>query len=313
MNLSSLLHRTSIHRPEVFTQAVTIIQSLETQPSCNRIATVALINSCQSQEVSATDAGEGAGQSELLLDEVKSEYAARLAICELTGAKADIPPQCTDLIPSQQACKNGGLWNLYRRTHRQGLEGQTKVCYPEITQHQFVRCQTALGSRAQWWTSYSNARQNAVVMCQASRDAIEKGISSPVYVVVSLHLQGLTTIFLTRLYRHCLLTNVSADRQLAANKAMVDVTSDLTSALSKSLQDATVFAKAVGEMQAQVLRENEQGFMTSRSAFSKLTVDIQSAIESMLGITFRAAGDMEDAVNGLRQVRRQLTRSKPSF
>ena len=36
------------------------------------------------------------------------------------------------------------------------------------------QCLKALESRPQWWTSYSNSRQNAMVICQASRIEVEK-------------------------------------------------------------------------------------------------------------------------------------------
>jgi len=37
-----------------------------------------------------------------------------------------------------------------------------------------MQCLKSLQSTPQYWTSFSNARQNAVVMCQASRDVIER-------------------------------------------------------------------------------------------------------------------------------------------
>lgn len=37
-------------------------------------------------------------------------------------------------------------------------------------------CLQSLESRPQWWTSYSNSRQNAAIMCQAARADIEKGM-----------------------------------------------------------------------------------------------------------------------------------------
>lgn len=83
---------------------------------------------------------------------------------------------------------------------------------------------------------------------------------------------------------------------------MAGVTSDLISALSKSLQEAIRFAEAVQEMQTQTLRETQQGTATAKDAFSQLTADIKLAFEPMLGVTFRAAKDVESVIGGLSQV-----------
>lgn len=173
IDLASELHHASINQPE-FSTALRIIQNYESSPSCNRFAIHSLIKSCQSLEASSQEPPKG-GSIEVVLEEVKSEFAARLAICELTGANAAIPPQCSRLIPSHAHCQSSGLGGFFRGTKtRKG--GEHELCYPGLTAQQFDQCLRGLESRAQWWTSYSNARQNAVVVCQASRHAIERGM-----------------------------------------------------------------------------------------------------------------------------------------
>jgi hypothetical protein len=110
---------------------------------------------------------------EAYLDNVKTEYAAKLAICELLSAQPNnpVPPtNCEMLVPTSHACSRRGTW-WYSRPETTVNE---KQCYPEIKEYQYTQCLKTLQSSPQYWTSFSNARQNAVVMCQASRDAIER-------------------------------------------------------------------------------------------------------------------------------------------
>jgi hypothetical protein len=163
-HLTASLLNGQIHQPAVYLKAVSILETMESAPSCHRVATLTLINSCQSLEKSAS--------SEVELYEVREEYAARLAMCELTGAKAPISPHCAEFIP--RACSTNGLSGFFRR-QKQTQDTNGKICYPEVARKQVKQCISALNSRPQWWTSYSNALQNVVVVCQASRNAIEQG------------------------------------------------------------------------------------------------------------------------------------------
>jgi hypothetical protein len=168
-DLASILQTPSIAQQEILSQALRIVHSMESAPTCNRLAVLNLINDCKSLEQNSDNVKL---ESETLLDEVKSEYAARLAVCELLGAKALVPRECGILVPSPQACGKGRFSSFFSR-QKDSANGE--YCYPEATHTQFERCLKALESRPQSWTSYSNARQNAVVMCHASRDAIERG------------------------------------------------------------------------------------------------------------------------------------------
>jgi len=169
-DLASVLQSTPSGQQELLSNALRIIHSMESSPTCNRLAALTLINSCKSLEPSSEDSKK---KPDEVLDYVKSEYAARLAVCELIGATVTPPRECAILIPSSNACVKNRFKSLFQwHDEKPGDE----LCYPEASRSQFERCLRTLDSRAQWWISYSNARQNAVVMCQASRDAIEKGI-----------------------------------------------------------------------------------------------------------------------------------------
>ena len=132
------------------------------------------MHSCSALEGSIPhDDSELARGSDLFVDEEATIYAARLAVCELSGADFLIPKECQAFIPSERATKKRGLRGYWSKSGP--TEPSTAFQYYDtITQANLQQCRKALGSSAQSWTSYSNNRQNAVVMCQAMRSEVEK-------------------------------------------------------------------------------------------------------------------------------------------
>ena len=118
--------------------------------SCNRLATSTLLGSCQSIDGSNQNA-------EVSLEDVRSVYAAQLAMCEIVSAGSAIPQTCKSLASSL------------------GTEFHQISGFKSIRRDQLGLCLQSLESKPQWWTSYSNSKQNAMVMCQAARVDIEKG------------------------------------------------------------------------------------------------------------------------------------------
>lgn len=145
-----------------YTHALTLIASLKTSATCTRLATSTFLTSCQEIE-----------SSENLLDEVKSVYAARLAVCELLEAGTTVPSQCSPFIPTGSSKRDGVMTSYFTRTKRAPATDTGR--FEKVNTTKLVYCLQGLGSRPQWWTSYSNARQNAVVICQAVRGDIERG------------------------------------------------------------------------------------------------------------------------------------------
>ena len=121
---------------------------MQSAPSCNRRATSSLLASCQSIEGPSSSA-------EIKLDDLRSAYATMLAICELRSAGAPLPPDC-------------GSFSMV-------LDSDQSKAYDNHDKRNLNLCLKSLESRPQWWTSYSNNKQNAAVICQAARIDIEKG------------------------------------------------------------------------------------------------------------------------------------------
>jgi hypothetical protein len=170
VNVDALFQYTNSRNHKVITQAVDFVVSMQTAPTCTRMAASHLMNECKLLE----NAPEFAKlRPEAYLDNVKTEYAAKLAVCELLSAQPSNPmppPNCEILVPSTKACAKSGTW-WYSRPE---TTMNDKQCYPDFKEYQYTQCLKTLQSSPQYWTSFSNARQNAVVMCQASRDAIER-------------------------------------------------------------------------------------------------------------------------------------------
>jgi hypothetical protein len=187
VNVDSLFQYTTSRNQKVITQAVDFVVSMQTAPTCTRMAASHLMNECKLLE-HAPDFAKS--RPEAYLDGVKTEYAAKLAICELLSAQPVNPlppPHCDILVPSSRHCGKGGSW-WYARP--EVLDD--KQCYPEFKEYQYTQCLKSLQSTPQFWTSFSNARQNAVVMCQASRDAIERENHLEIFKNLTQILGGVT-------------------------------------------------------------------------------------------------------------------------
>jgi len=141
--LSTIIFGSLNKQSDVHTQALSMLSNLEAAPSCVRDATKELLSSCHDLTANAQAIISS-------FDEVKSGYGAKLAVCELQAAGSSIPGSCSTT-------------SLIGR-----MMGKGKL----------AKCLRDLESRPQWWTSYSNNRQNAAVLCQAARAEIERGMCS---------------------------------------------------------------------------------------------------------------------------------------
>jgi methyl-accepting chemotaxis protein len=166
--------------------AILKFKELETAPSCNKMASSALIFTC------ATFKGDGEApdSTEKTLDEEKSLFGARLAVCELLDSDDNhslVPSECTSFIPTKSNTKKKG-WIGY-------VQEKLIPRYPDYdqaTRQDRGRCVTALKKSPQTWSSYSNAKQSANLWCPAVRGDIERDemLQRARAVVENLVLQG---------------------------------------------------------------------------------------------------------------------------
>lgn len=154
------------------------MDKVEKLPSCQKLASQALLNTCSEIDHAtslATDKGV-----DVMLERSKSIYATRLAICELMDANADIPPSCSLFRPVEHASKANG----FRGFVVHGRFTKPKKPHNFDDGRDLDQCSLSLSSNPVWWTSYSNARQNAVLLCHSMRAELEKGTFGLLYLSV---------------------------------------------------------------------------------------------------------------------------------
>ncbi|KAI4272641.1 MAG: hypothetical protein L6R35_006471 [Caloplaca aegaea] len=192
-------------------------------------------------------------------EDLKSIYAAQLAICEIKDAGSKPPATCDHFLPdknfelsrklAQTSDENGSMASALRR--KLGL------------------CLQSLESRPQHWTSYSNNRQNAVVMCQAARIHLDKGIS--------LQPANATTYELT-----------IPDNLIKLHESMVDAASGANTALGRAVTAANEalirqeeYSVQVKRLHQQVIRDLEASKADTQSYLGNMLRKVGSAIQSM--------------------------------
>ncbi|KAF3006473.1 hypothetical protein E8E13_003744 [Curvularia kusanoi] len=246
-SIDALIQYTTSRNHETISKAVEFLASMETASTCTRTAVSNIINECKHFEGAP---GFEKGQSDAYLDNVKKDYAAKLAVCEWLGAQppdeATPPPNCNILVPSSRACSKSTWWS---RTP----VNSNRLCYPEYTDSQFKRCFESLRAKSQHWTSYSNAGQNVVVMCQASRDAIER----------ENHLE---------IFKN--LTQVMGD--------VSSFTRNTTEAYASLLREQTRFADELREAQAQLKQDASAAQVKALSTVSELDDKFQNLISTSI-------------------------------
>lgn len=261
MDLISFLNTKTQRHDVIFTEAVQLLESMKSAPSCNRLAATKLVTSCQS--ISGKDNGLGS-DNYVTLERIRSLYAARLAICELDGAGASIPASCSPVAVS-----------LPQKRTFFGFSGKYKPQndIEDIPQHLVEYCLKSLESRPQWWTSYSNSRQNALVICQAARIEGEKEE-------------------LLDLHRH-----------------IIDVTLKLNHGLEEALRttaaesaEQKAFAHAIVTMRNRLTRELEDTEIRFKRFISGLFHDVESRVESIVSSVTSALGRVHTGTAALEKV-----------
>ncbi|KAK6003362.1 hypothetical protein QM012_001207 [Aureobasidium pullulans] len=144
------------------------MHKVEKLPSCQKLASQTLLNTCSEiDHATSLDNNKGI---DVMLERSKSIYATRLAICELMDANANIPPSCSTFRPVEHGSKFNGFRGFI-------VNGRfTRPTAPRVFEdnQDLDQCSASLSSNPVWWTSYSNARQNAVLLCHSMRAELEK-------------------------------------------------------------------------------------------------------------------------------------------
>ncbi|KAL9005416.1 MAG: hypothetical protein Q9188_001810 [Gyalolechia gomerana] len=257
-DLAVLLKNSPDSQSQIYGHALQLLESLRVSPSCNRLAASALIHSCQSIDGSNTE-------TEKSLEDLKSVYAAQLAICEVTDAGSKPPGPCEPFSPNKDFQFGR---KLNHDSHRHG--GTANALKGKLSS-----CLQSLESRPQHWTSYSNNRQNAVVMCQAARMHIEK------------------------------------DDLIKLHKSMVDTTSGANAALAQAVAAANEamarqaqFGKEVNLFQQQIMRDLESSRTETRSYLGHLMKHVDSTLQGIINHLSTRLRDVDNEATNVQEALR---------
>ncbi|KAL9576941.1 MAG: hypothetical protein Q9203_007629, partial [Teloschistes exilis] len=257
-DLTALLQDTAAGSNQVYTQALQVLESLKASPSCHRLAASTLMHSCQTVDGSSTN-------SEGSLEDLKSVYAAQLAICEVTEAGSGPPKSCDPFLPNEQL-RLGQTLN-HGLDQPNGLGSKLKS--------QLSICLQSLESRPQHWTSYSNNRQNAVIMCQAARFHVDKD------EIIKLH-QSMTKT------------------ASGANDAL----SRVVNAASEAMVRQEKFAKELRHFQRQLMQDLEVSKSETQSFLQSLNKNVDSTLQSITKRLFSKVGDVEREASKVQEALR---------
>ncbi|CAO1597068.1 hypothetical protein XANCAGTX0491_000897 [Xanthoria calcicola] len=233
-DLRSLLWTSPDSQSQIYTSALQVLEGLKSSPSCHRLAAATLIRSCQSIDGSSSDPEDS-------LEDEKSVYAAQLALCEIRDAGSGYPEDCEAFLPLHSAQSSRKVARSFSNADAttNALKGKLSLCLQ------------ALESRPQHWTSYSNNRQNAVVMCQAARIDVEKDN------LIQLHQS---------------LVNTTS----GANSVLMRALAAANKALLKQKQ----FATGVENFQQQLVRDLEASKAHTQSYLRSMMKSIESALQN---------------------------------
>lgn len=169
-DLQSLLQDTTLSQDKELSETLAWINKLPTETSCTQLAAMKLMTECKLLD---DPSGFAETHPEVHLDDIKLEYAVKLAVCEIAGAQPDQPhhalQNCEVFLPSTQACTKRSWWGSAQQSSSDQMP-----CYPQTNEKDLHLCFKTLRSSPQYWTSYSNAKFRAANMCQLSRHAIER-------------------------------------------------------------------------------------------------------------------------------------------
>lgn len=256
MNLADFIQSRALKHDHVYSSAIRVLESMKSSPSCSKIAATKLLTSCQS-----LNTPQNSRESQIVdsLDQIKSIYAVRLALCELTGAGTPIPMGCSPLHITTN--------NLNTATTN-AQESENSIS-PAILQI----CLNTLESRPQWWTSYSNSRQNALVICQAARIEVEK------------------------------------EDMLNLHQSLVENLANINKELEDALRDASVegaqhkaFVDAVRDLRAQTMSELQEDQNRVRGTFMNFFRDLEVTVGSSVSKILSLLMDVESDSAALNEV-----------
>lgn len=236
----------------IFNDALQKLDTIRSLPSCHRLAASKLVSSCKGMD----GAGAQSSDSYEALDRVRSVFGARLAICELDGSGASIPPACLPLMAPPPQPKAPRY--LFLNKPKQEPKQDTQV--DDYPKELLMPCLMALESRPQSWISYSNSRQNAMVICQAARMEKEKEDLLNLHRSIVDTSEALNNGLQSELAK-------AAERSLA-NKKFADAVSELQQSVLSYMQDLKSYFQEFHDSARQILSQTRSDIKSTAAQYT---------------------------------------------
>lgn len=261
---------------------VDLLECNKVLPTCSRLANEDFQLSCANLD------GDGSDER---LEHDKRLYATRLAICELQEADNTIPRECSLFVPVQEKTTKTSYFDYF------GNNAPSKPilrypAYEDLTDFELRECTAALGTKPHWWTSYSNAKQNGIVMCGAIRAHTEKGLQyQPDIVACTNHRSADSLIAFVRtlveLGAQAPVALAQAEAQMQALydmfKVVVSAVEEYQNRMSQDLDDARGDLQHFrAELKSQ-LADLEQDFLDATKNVSRSRNDGLAAAKAHTG------------------------------
>lgn len=143
---------------ELYSSAMLELKRLEEEPICHRVAAQLLMSNCEGlEDISQKEYDFYSGRVQRHYVE---SLAASLAICDMERSSMVVP----------DACESFRLPALLHAS--QEAEGKL-----QISQNEVGACLKGLGKDPSHWLSWTSYRDNCLLICQAARSDIDKGMS----------------------------------------------------------------------------------------------------------------------------------------
>ncbi|KAI9657842.1 MAG: hypothetical protein M1831_004078 [Alyxoria varia] len=168
VNLTSAIPKPRVYQPQVFKRAIQITEDMQHESTCHKQAVLSLGSSCNKIDVKGSEHNPDVNR---LAESHEKLFGARLAVCEIAQAHVAIPKECNIMLPINST-ENNHSWKRFWSPQPNTKPDWT---YQPVSEVETVHCITALHRVVQFWTSYSNAKQSAVSLCQASRSDNQRG------------------------------------------------------------------------------------------------------------------------------------------
>ena len=200
-----------------------LLKDLGNKPACHKAATHQLITSCQSIREDTLNPSPSFEE----LEATKSIFAARLAICELRGANVNTPSACKPLLSFST--------NTYQDSRRVPSQSSGPVG-DHVSSADLTACLRVLEDRTQWWISYSNSRQHAALICDASRTEILKDEALNLFHLLTTLGYEISQTLADALQR----ANSQQEAEMAFAEALKDLHTEQLQDLAKAHQENDV-------------------------------------------------------------------------